>query len=101
AHRNDLEAPDIRQAVDQEVRRLAWGEAQHCCGPIARRVRCAPSPPLGRGFGVRGFETHRESLTPHPTPLPMGEGADRVRRIAVTRSKTCSTVRLCNNAARV
>ncbi len=29
---------------------------------------------------MRGFEAYRETLTPHPTPLPMGEGADRVRR---------------------
>jgi len=26
---------------------------------------------------VRGCETRRETSTPHPTPLPMGEGADR------------------------
>jgi putative ABC transport system substrate-binding protein len=33
--------------------------------------------PGGERVGVRGFETHRESLTPHPTPLPMGEEAER------------------------
>ena len=27
---------------------------------------------------MRGFEAHREPVTPHPTPLPVGEGADRV-----------------------
>jgi hypothetical protein len=34
--------------------------------------------PFGERVGVRGFEAYRETKTPHPTPLPMGEGADRV-----------------------
>src|SRR5262249_26281404 len=29
--------------------------------------------------GVRGFATCRETETPHPTPLPKGEGAERAR----------------------
>src|SRR5262245_41356726 len=33
--------------------------------------------PLGERVGVRGLQNHRETLTPHPTPLPMGEGVDR------------------------
>src|SRR6266851_431013 len=33
--------------------------------------------PLGERAGVRGLPDYRETLTPHPTPLPMGEGADR------------------------
>src|SRR4051812_36699407 len=36
--------------------------------------------PLGEREGVRGLRMsidHRESETPHPTPLPTGEGADR------------------------
>jgi hypothetical protein len=60
-----------------------------------RQARCAPRRklgvlplPAGERVGVRGFgsierpqllKNHRETLTPHPTPLPMGEGADRVR----------------------
>ena len=47
------------------------------------RTRCAPSPRWGEGWGegVRGLsrEAHRETLTPHPIPLRMGEGADRAR----------------------
>jgi nitrate/nitrite transport system ATP-binding protein len=33
-------------------------------------------------FGERGLQTHRETITPHPAPVPIGEGADRVRRRA-------------------
>src|SRR5215468_3591910 len=33
--------------------------------------------PAGERVGVRGLYRTREALTPHPTPLPMGEGADR------------------------
>src|SRR5215467_2872966 len=33
--------------------------------------------PFGERVGVRGIQDYRETLTPHPTPLPMGEGADR------------------------
>jgi hypothetical protein len=36
--------------------------------------------PLGERVGVRGLRIsidYRESETPHPTPLPTGEGADR------------------------
>jgi putative tryptophan/tyrosine transport system substrate-binding protein len=33
--------------------------------------------PTGERVGVRGFEAHRKTLTPHPIPLPAGEGADR------------------------
>jgi hypothetical protein len=35
--------------------------------------------PIGERVGVRGVEAYRETLTPHPIPLPMGEGAERVR----------------------
>src|SRR5260370_16560630 len=35
--------------------------------------------PGGERVGVRGSEAHRETITPHPTPLPMGEGAERAR----------------------
>jgi nitrate/nitrite transport system ATP-binding protein len=38
--------------------------------------------PVGETDGVRGLQNQREIITPHPTPLPMGEGADRVRRRA-------------------
>src|SRR5262249_6797346 len=34
----------------------------------------------GEGWG-EGVRIYRETLTLHPTPLPMGEGADRVRGI--------------------
>jgi hypothetical protein len=39
---------------------------------------CSLSP-FGERVGVRGIQNYREALTPHPTPLPMGEGADRAR----------------------
>jgi len=40
--------------------------------------RWAPSPQREEGAG-EGVRTYRETVTPHPTPLPMGEGADRAR----------------------
>src|SRR5262249_61387663 len=62
----------------------------------------SPPPPFGEWVGGRGSETHPETLTPHPPPLPMGEGANRVCRITVTRSKTSRRCRLCgNNDARL
>src|SRR5262249_58073538 len=39
--------------------------------------------PGGERVGVRGFEAHREILTPHPTPLPRGEGPERARGTSV------------------
>ena len=36
-----------------------------------------PLPVWGEGWG-EGVTRDRELETPHPTPLPMGEGADRV-----------------------
>jgi nitrate/nitrite transport system ATP-binding protein len=33
-------------------------------------------------FGERELQSHQETKTPHPIPLAMGEGADRVRRRA-------------------
>src|SRR5262249_38568054 len=33
--------------------------------------------PLGERVGVRGLQNYRETLTPHPTPRPLGDGADR------------------------
>src|SRR5262245_27019590 len=36
--------------------------------------------PAGERVGVRGFENRRGTATPHPIPLPMGEGAHRVCR---------------------
>jgi hypothetical protein len=47
--------------------------------PATPRTETAPSPPWGEGWG-EGVRIHSESLTPHPIPLPTGEGADRVRR---------------------
>jgi nitrate/nitrite transport system ATP-binding protein len=38
--------------------------------------------PVGETDGVRGLQNQREIITPHPTPLPTGEGADRIRRRA-------------------
>src|SRR5260370_22948055 len=58
------------------------------CGygfPLARERRRAGGEfallplPCGERVGVRGIEAHRETKTPHPTPLPMGEGAERAR----------------------
>src|SRR5436190_24119915 len=37
-----------------------------------------PLPAWGEGRG-EGVTDGRKTLTPHPTPLPTGEGADRVR----------------------
>jgi hypothetical protein len=44
----------------------------------AQGFRCAPSPRLGR-VGVRGIQNYRETLTPHPSPLPAEVGSIRLR----------------------
>jgi hypothetical protein len=31
--------------------------------------------PFGERVGVRGLQNYRETLTPHPTPLPVGKRA--------------------------
>jgi hypothetical protein len=31
--------------------------------------------PFGERVGVRGLQNHRETIAPHPTPLPMGKRA--------------------------
>ena len=41
----------------------------------ATRSVCSLSP-LGERVGVRGLPSP-QTITPHPTPLPKGEGADR------------------------
>src|SRR5262249_12309189 len=41
----------------------------------------------GEGWG-EGVRTYREIVTPHPTPLPMGEGADRVCRSIIGPTRT-------------
>src|SRR5215813_12919830 len=43
--------------------------------------------PLGERVGVRGVPAYRWTLTPHPTPLPMGEGADRASFSSVRPTK--------------
>jgi hypothetical protein len=48
--------------------------------------------PFGERVGVRGLQNYRETLTPHPTPLPAGEGADRVRRSSDFNGPNCSLV---------
>src|SRR6266478_1337817 len=40
---------------------------------------CSLSP-LGERVGVRGLQNYREIVTPHPTPLPMGEWIDMQRQ---------------------
>src|SRR5262249_10056247 len=81
-HSYDVEASAVRQAVDQEARRVARSESA-----LLRTDRAANSvlslSPFGERVGVRGSETHRETLTPHPTPLPMGE---EQTEFAVSRS---------------
>ena len=73
--------------------------------------------PFGERVGVRGLPAYRETLTPHPTPLPselgftrvrhskvaevgyirlrLGEGADRVRRGASRRPSPHAPVSRC------
>jgi len=44
--------------------------------PKMPRAPSAPSPRGGEGGG-EGAPAYRETVTPHPNPLPLGEGADR------------------------
>jgi hypothetical protein len=46
------------------------------------RAQSAPSPRRGEGGG-EGVRAYRETVTPHPNPLPMGEGAHRARVVRV------------------
>src|SRR5262245_33547168 len=69
-----------RQVAD---RSLLPAEVKHeshfvCETMTCQRTRRAPSPRRGEGWG-EGVRIYRETTTPHPTPLPMGEGAHRVR----------------------
>src|SRR5260370_1436943 len=66
----------------------AGAHSTEACGsgfPLARERRRAGGEfallplPCGERVGVRGIEAHRETKTPHPPPLPMGEGAERAR----------------------
>src|SRR6266508_3106589 len=70
-----------RQTPNREVeaggKRTVW--LNQCLTTIA--------PYKGWGEGVTG---HRETLTPHPTPLPMGEGADRACLESVDRYEDCT-----------
>jgi Protein of unknown function (DUF2877) len=50
-------------------------EAQRC-----NMLGRTPSPRRGEGWG-EGVAAYREIVTPHPTPLPLGEGADLPRRV--------------------
>jgi hypothetical protein len=54
-------------------------DASSGVAPQLRRDLGVLPLPAEERVGVRGFAADRETLTPHPTPLPMGEGADRIR----------------------
>ena len=88
---------------------IPWSDLrQSTLGHCARGELGVLPLPLGEMVGVRGFEAHRETLTPHPTPLPsksglpelrtfedatraspgrVGEGADRASLQSVTLSE--------------
>jgi peptide/nickel transport system ATP-binding protein len=53
--------------------------------------------PSGERVGVRGSQTYRESVPPHPAPLPMGEGADRLCSRAELNSPTDLPARASGN----
>src|SRR5205807_8252253 len=42
--------------------------------------------PFGERVGVRGLQTYREILTPHPTPLPAEVGFIRLRPLQMPNS---------------
>ena len=54
----------------------------YSCASRRRELGGLPLPFWGEGWG-EGVTGYRETKTPHPTPLPMGEGAERVRRSTV------------------
>jgi hypothetical protein len=60
--------------------RVATASAIHkgCRQSVAISVRSLS--PFGERVGVRGLQNCRETLTPHPTPLPMGERIDMQRQ---------------------
>jgi hypothetical protein len=46
---------------------------------LATMSVCSPLPVWGEGWG-EGDTERRKTLTPHPTPLPMGEWIDTQRQ---------------------
>src|SRR5262249_53962317 len=68
---------------------------KECCSPlvgehgIRARHGGTPSPRRGEGWG-EGVRPYRKSRTPHPTPLPSGEGASRSRGSVVPKSHSFS-----------
>src|SRR5262249_51309149 len=78
----------------------------HCslmwlCGSIAaQRTWSAPSPRRGEGWG-EGVQISRLTVTPHPTPLPMGEGADRACRSTIASNSTANLITLSPRARAV
>src|SRR5216684_6198040 len=54
---------------------------------------CSLSP-LGERVGVRGLQNYREIVTPHPTPLPMGEDLLHVLDNFVVATNTYVTFNL-------
>src|SRR4030081_1874347 len=55
---------------------MASARVGECRSVMRNRLGGHPLPAWGEG-GVRGLPAHRETITPHPTPLPTEEGADR------------------------
>src|SRR6185312_10382417 len=71
--------PDCRQPYARRCTasagRLLFGISR----VYVRAARSVCSLSHRERVGVRGLQNYRETLTPHPTPLPMGEGAHRFR----------------------
>jgi hypothetical protein len=57
--------------------------------------------PFGERVGVRGLQNHRETIAPHPTPLPMGEGADRACCPLMIKHHDASKIKFTQSGKRV
>ena len=75
----------LRESRDPGATRRARDDCVTArANPVAMEISAGgilgelPLPTWGEGWG-EGVTDDRETLTPHPTPLPMGEGAHRVR----------------------
>src|SRR5262249_3912211 len=79
-----------------------------CRGPgHPRRGRWPPAPTHLSACAdsvfrpCKGVQISRLTVTPHPTPLPMGEGADRACRSTIASNSTANLITLSPRARAV
>ena len=83
AYISSLEPPKYPYAIDQPLAqrgRVAFNRVCAECHGTYTSAPPAPLSPRGRGVGGEGV-SRDQSLNPHPSPLPKGEGTDYPERL--------------------